>query len=376
MVFQLKFDSIAPEEAIKGVSSQALRGFKMAKSQALQGTQPLYYFVGWAKDEETNEVKLYTAFPQAVHILARKKIEFYYSEKDECMVAKVNKVPRDFGNAAKEGQVCFYQEFEVNKPVTKRTRQALAKYCSQLRDLDLERNKLNEYYTTRKENLFKKEQDIKNRIFSTLQNNGCTTKRGRWYHRAVLVDKFRVFCKTVFSKPVLVLDLDIIQGLAKRFKKHKETLESTITLDTVEINAELYEKKIKNCLTPAERKKHCYEHYEVSEEKLSSVMPSLPYDIQRLLWEYQSPIDDEGNPYYTIHPQTHNAKNPECQECGGKFKKGTNVCKDCGLESFVEEKTKGKKKPAKGKKPKLTVIGDIDNVVTYRPKSTRKKRAE
>jgi hypothetical protein len=162
--------------------------------------------------------------------------------------------------------------------------------------------------------------------------------------------------------------------LAKKFKKFKAPLESTIRLESVEINPELYEKKIKNCLTPAERKKHCYEHYEVSEEALEALVPKLPYDLQRRLWEFDSPIDDEGIPYYTIHPQTHTSKNPECLECGGKFRKGSNECRDCGLESFVDEKVKAikKDKKAKGRKPRLKVVSDDD--ITYKPSSSTRKR--
>ena len=332
------------------------------------------FYVGYEKTDEG--VKLYTTFPQAVHMLAELKIEFHFSDKDECMVALVEKVPSDFGNH-KTGKVVFYEEFD-NDPVSNKVRTALAKDCALLAEINKEKNAAYERWCKLRDNFDKKEQDIKDRIFKRLQNSGPIVKRGRWYHRAVLVNTFRVFCKTMFSKPVLVLDLDVIRDLAKRFKKHKSVLESAIKLDSVEISPDLYERKVKHCLSADERKKSVYENYEVNEDLLEKAMTKLPYDIQRRLLEMNSPIDEDGNPLYTIHPFTHTAKNPECQECGGKFLKDTNICKDCGLESFVSEensKVKNNKSKKTKKSSRITVVAH-NNIAYKKSTSSRKKPAK
>lgn len=328
----------------------------------------IYYYVGYEKTDDG--VKLYTTFPQAVHLLAKKKIEFYYSKPDGCMLATVSKVPANFG------KVIFYEEHAVNKAVNNRTRLALAKDCSLLAEIDNEKNAAHEKWCALRDNLDKKEQDIKHRIFQRLQKNGPIVKKGRWYHRAILINTFRVYCETAFPKPKVVLDLEVIRDLVKKFKKHKTILESAIKLDSVNIAPELYERKVKHCLSAEERKKSVYEDYEVNEEALEKALPKLPYEVQRRLWEMHSPIDEDGNPIYEIHPFTHTAKNPECQECGGKFKKKTNECKDCGLESFVEPETKSTKSKAKIKKPTRLKVTIRDNVLVYKKSTNRKTPAK
>ena len=68
--------------------------------------QKLEYYVGYEKLDDG--IKLYTTFPQAVHLLAQRKVEFYYSETAMCMTAMVNKLP------AKIGGVVFYEELAIN----------------------------------------------------------------------------------------------------------------------------------------------------------------------------------------------------------------------------------------------------------------------
>lgn len=301
-------------------------------------------FVGWQKIEDDSHVnygkiELYTVFPHAITILS-KQCEFYYQKEHECMVAVVSKLPTN-------RKITFYEEFACNKPANKAVRDAMIRDSQRLSDLDEEFNKTRSIWLKQKEAFEKKESDIKQRMFLRLMKHGQTVKRGRWYHRALFTNWFRIFSKTDFPRPILTIDADVIRDLATRFKKFRTTLESTIKLKRVEIDPELYERKIKNCLSPKDLKQ-VNEIYEVDENELDKVVINLPYNISHQLWEMRSPVDVDGNPFYAIHAQTHQSKNPDCLECGGKFKKNSNVCKNCGLESHV--KTEKGKKTAKASK--------------------------
>ena len=334
---------------------------------------PLNYFVGWQKDDDGAGYILYTTFPQAIRLLYRRGIEFYYSEADSCMTAKVTKVPNDYGNPDNEGHIQFYQEFEVNKPIANQVRLALQKDVDLLAELDHAKNEAFEKWKTKKEDFERKEADIKRRIFNRLLKSGSTTKRGRWYHRAIWTNFFRVFSYSDFGVPFLDLDLDVMKRLIKKFKKFKTVLEGTVKLEMVEIEPELYERKVKHCLSVAEQKK-VYETYAVDEAALEALLPQLPYQIIRELWVMDSPIDEDGRPIYKIHPQTHNNKNPQCRECGGKFKRNTNICVDCGLESLVEN-VKGFKavKPKPKTRSRLKMAGGEElRVVTTKRKKPAK----
>lgn len=329
-------------------------------------------YVGWQKIKDENhenygKIELYTTFPHAVDILA-KKAEFYYRKEHECMVAVVNKIPRD-------RKITYYEEFAVNKPANKRVRTAIANDCSKLHELDKEFNKIKDEWLKRVEAFEKKESDIKRRMFMRLLDHGQTVKRGRWFHRVLFIDWFRRFSHSSFPRPLLVLDIDVIRGLARKFKNWAGKLESTIKLQSVEIDPELYLSKVKHCLSPADLQQ-VHEHYKVEERLLEDLVPELPYEISHKLWMMRSPVDEEGNPIYTIHPQTHQCKNPECQECGGKFVKNTNICKDCGLESHVktEEGKKSAKTKTPSKKTNKVVWMRPDNGSSYVKKPSKRKR--
>ena len=309
--------------------------------------------VGWQtitdeNDEYYGKIRLFTTFKQAEDILYKHhKIEFRYASGPKCLTAIVDKLPKD-------KNIKYYEEFAVNTPTKKPVRTAMQQECVKLAQLDRQKNKLKDKLAAVKEQIDEIEEQeagIKQRIFTRLMDHGHTVKRGRWYHRALMTDWFRVFSYSVFAEPILNVDLDHIRGLAKRFKKWRNDLESTIKPDMVQIEPEVYE-KIKDHIPKSDQNK-VHVSYEVDEGALTKLIPKLPYSIYRLLWIMRSPIDEDGNPIYTIHPQTNQKKNADCKECGGDFKKDTNQCKECGQVTLIKDPKKKNQKQLKAPKKEL-----------------------
>ena len=310
----------------------------------------LEYYVGYEKTDDGYQ--LYTIYREAVGMLASRGVEFEHDEKEKLMRSThtIKKLPK-VGNQ-KAGYVVFYDIKKVNKNIPSSVKKAVAADCAELDKIDLKVNALKERYERALAGLQAQEAEVKASIRSTLENRGVVVKRGRFFHRAMLIDDFRVFLKTDFKfaiEPLTAEELmDKAAEVPARFRK---LLTSCIKTDAVLIDPKFYAEKLKKKIKPKDRKAFVNEELDVDDEKLEEVLPKIPYQFRLLFWYMNDQIDEFGRHISVLHTKTYNAKNPECQHCGGKFKKNTNVCKDCGLKSFSVEEG-GQKTSKSTTKPK------------------------
>lgn len=302
----------------------------------------LEYYVGFEEDDEEGII-LYTIYPEAVSILADVGVEFTFEQKSRAKttgrmrsVTKLEKLPK----IKKSTGLIFYDIEKINKKVPKRSRKAVAEACNELERIDEKRNKLEEMYQTEKDRLDAAEAQQKTKIRSNLTAHGPLTEKGRYYHRMMLIDTIRVSLITNFTFAVDTSNFEEIT--AKVGPKYRKLLTSCMMTDMVRIDPEFYERKVKQFLTPTEKKKFVDEVQDIDQDKFEDeILPSLPYDMRLMFWSMTEQFNELGEPAFKV--QRYTAKNPQCQECGGKFVPKTNVCRDCGLTSFEEVNSKAEK---------------------------------
>jgi len=280
-------------------------------------------FVGYEKTDEGYQ--LYTIYREAVDLLAP-KIEFEYDDKDKVMrsVVPVAKLLKS-GNK-RDGYVVYYDIQKTNKKIPQKVKDAVAADCAELDKIDLKVNALREKYERDMNALKVMESEAKKRIRTQLKSRGVIVKRGRFFHRAMLIDDFRVFLKTDFKFAIKPLMVDELMDLAKEApSRYRKMLKACVKTTSVTIDPKFYEEKLKAKIKGKDRKIFVQEEIDVDEHQLEEeVIPKLPYALKLMFWWMGDQLDEEGNHHTTLHAKTYNAKNPECQHCGGKFKKSTN----------------------------------------------------
>ena len=309
----------------------------------------LEYYVGYENDEEG--IILYTIYLEAVSALADVGVKFKFETKAKAKstgrmrsTTKLTKLPK----VSKASGVVFYDIDEINKEIPKGVRKTVAAACEELDRIDDQKNQLTEIYKAQIEKLDAAEARNKGKIRDNLTSHAPITEKGRFYHRMMLIDTFRVTLKTDFT---FRIDSSNLEEIASKVAvKYRRLLNSCVKPDMVRIDPEFYERKVKQCLLPQEQKKYIEEIMDIDEDKLEDeVLPQLPYNMRLMFWSMTEQFNDEGLPRSTVHPKTYTAKNPDCQECGGKFLPKTNTCRDCGFTSFKEAKAKAKDSEDKGK---------------------------
>lgn len=205
-------------------------------------------------------------------------------------------------------------------------------------EIDKKLFQLKRDYERKREALRNQQADINNTIKNTIAEHGVIVKKGRFFHRAMLVKNFRVLLKTKFKLMIKKFSVDKIKEMAADLEpQHKKLLKSCIKITSVQIDPEFYEKEIRPNLSHHLRKTYVVENKTVDQNQVKEILPQIPYKTRYQFWDFNPQVDEEGNHHYELHTKTYTAKDPGCPECGGKFIKNTAVCKDCGLDAYETE---------------------------------------
>lgn len=308
-----------------------LKGYQMSAKTKPSNKQQFY--VGYELTDDGYH--LYTIERDAVLLLAP-KIEFEHDEKEKLMRSThpIQKLPKA-GNKT-SGYVTFYNVHKINKKISDSVKSAVSEDCNELDKIDRKVNALKERYQRELDVLMARELEAKTRIRKKLEHKGVVVKRGRFFHRAMLVDDFRVFLKTDFKFAVKPLTIEELREVAADLpSKYRTLLNSCIKTTGVFIDPQFYNEKLKKTIKPKDRKAFVHEELDVDEDRLEDeVLPKIPYTHRLMFWWMNDQVNENGDHLSVLHPRTYHVKNPECQHCGGKFKKSTNECRDCGLKSF------------------------------------------
>lgn len=331
------------------------------------------YFVGYEKTDEGYQ--LYTIYRQAIDLLAFSKIEFEFDPQEKYMrsTSPIKKLPK-VGNR-KSGYVTFYDIKKINKKIPKGVRKAVTADFEELNKINLKINKLRERYERDLDALNCCRDEAKARIRTRLKVHGAVTKVGRFFHRAMLINDVRVYLKTDFAFCVELLTAEQLKEIAKGIPaKYRKLLDTCVKTTGVLIDPVFYEKTLKKKIKPQDRKAFVTEEKDVDDQRLEEeILPKIPYAFRLLFWWMKDQLDENGEHIAALHTQTYHVTNPECQQCGGKFIKKTNECRDCGLKSFqaVDDKIEPAKKSKIVAKPKRSAKLNPVRIVRGKPADTR-----